>query len=223
MNDTTDNAFVRPAIACGDGVLTLVVKKNNGSVAFRRNTKITYNHYSFAEWAGNWTTISMPSTGTLAGHQIAGGVAAAKTAFNTVTVAASEMDSNFTPSNSCVMVNIVNGTAGKWGIVTSGGCRLAKFSTPAMAGLDGGGARIVVSDQSTDYDPSTIALRTAYSGNGTSWSNFKFGKGIVPASANCLHPTTAPAIVQSKSGGEITIGSGCDGSERMSTVVIPTP
>ena len=72
--------------------------------------------------------------------------------------------------------NIVNAGAGQWGIVTSGGCRQAKFSTPAMTAIGSGGtngARMVVINQSKDFDGSTAILRTATTSNGTSWWTHK--------------------------------------------------
>jgi hypothetical protein len=216
----TDVAPVTPAIAITDNnVLHLFVKKTDGTVRFKRNT-VTYNSYSFSNWSSSWGTVAMPTSGTLANHVVAGGVAAAKTGSNTITVAASVMHKDtFAGTNDCVMANIPGGGGnGTWSVITSGGCRQQKFSTPAMTASANGG-RIVVIDQTLENDPNTTLLRTATSSNGTTWSSFTATTpatrttGVVPMTAGvCTRPTTNPAVTQSRSDGEIAIGAGCDGN-----------
>lgn len=204
LTGSNDISLSPPALAYANGYAYVFVKKNDNKIYFKKNNVSA--GYNTANWSASWSVVGTSTMG--------GGVAAAASGSNTITVAASPVS-----GGSACLINAVTASTGAvsntgaWSSIT--GCSQSAFSTPGLAatgsGLNGL-ARIVVLKSGS---PNTLATATG-SGTSSTWSSFT----TLPSGCT---PISDPAITQIKSSGDIAFGTLCSASSTVPSWIQMTP
>ena len=196
----------QPALAYANGWVYLFIQKSSDNKIYFKKNNVA-SGYNTANWSAGWT-------GPVGSSTMAGGVSAAASGSDTITVAAAPFDGG----PSC-LVNAVTASTGAvsatgaWRTVTN--CSHSAYSTPGLAatGSNGtGAARMVVWKSGS---PDSLATATG-SGTSSTWSSF------TSLPSGCV-PVTNPAVVQWKSSGEIVFATTCSGSSGQGSWITMTP